>query len=105
MKKEKMRARKREGVQRRTSAKCEAIVNILVVTAFFAAELCNSNEERACIAVVSFSRRHFFFFFFSFFSFSSSYIIMVAMFPMFSSRWMMIACKHYAPFSIGIKEM
>lgn len=29
-----MRARKREGVQRRTSAKCEAIVNILVVTAF-----------------------------------------------------------------------
>lgn len=43
-----MRARKREReCKRRTSAKCEAIVNILVVAAFFAAELYNSNEERA----------------------------------------------------------
>lgn len=74
-----MRARKREReCKRRTSAKCEAIVNILVVAAFFAAELYNCNEERACIAVVSFSQRHFFFFFLLFSSFLFlCYVIMV----------------------------
>lgn len=39
-------------MQRSTSAK--AIVNILVVAAFFVAELYNCNEDCACIGVVFF---------------------------------------------------
>lgn len=92
--------KKREGVQRRTSAK--AIVNILIITAFFVAELCNCSENCKCIGVVFFSQRYFFLFlFFFFFFFPPLYYHDCYVFDVFIK---ITACRDYAFLSINIKK-